>query len=121
MWLLSKNRTTDAQKSLQWLRGWVSKEAISNEFKALQQYSERSKSCILCINDNNRICNHPPPNFMEKMSELKRKRTLKPFFIVFCGFFLAQFGGTSAIKPYIVQILIAYRTPLDPDQAAVCI
>lgn len=120
MWLLSKNRTVEAENSLRWLRGWVTKEGISDEFKALQRYSERSTSCISCLKEN-RICNHPPPNFVEKLSELKRKRTLKPYLLVFCGFFLARFTGITATKPYIVQILRAYRTPLDPDQAAVCI
>lgn len=53
------------------------------------------------------------------MSELQRKQTLKPFLIIMLLFFLSQFTGILAMRPYIVHILKAYDTPLSADRAAV--
>lgn len=89
MWLLSKNRHSEAQKALSWLRGWVPTKAVTLEFTKLQQHIERSKSCDLCIKQN-QICTHPLPTLREKLSEFKRKRTLKPLFIVLSIFFIAE-------------------------------
>lgn len=119
MWLLSKNRKDDAEKSLQWLRGWTTKEVVAKEFAQLQRYSERSKSCNICMKQN-QTCQHQEKLTMKaKMIELTRKRTLKPFFLVIFLFFLAQFTGFGAMRPYLVQILKAYKTPIKADQATV--
>lgn len=117
-WLLSKGRTADAEKSLQWLRGWVSREVVAQEFQELQRHSELSKACNRCIKANVK-CTHPLPTMIEKLSELKRKCTLKPFAIVVTLFFLAQFSGILSMRPYMVQIFKAYGSPIAPDKAAV--
>lgn len=115
-WLLSKGRKDEAEKALCWLRGWVPKERISDEFQALQQYSERSKSCNYCI-EHNQHCPHPPPSLTEKFAEFKRKRTLKSFFIVISLFIILQYSGIFAMTPYLVQIFKAYQSPMSPDVA----
>lgn len=115
-WLLSKNRKLDAEKSLQWLRGWVSRDAIAAEFSELQIHSERSKSCEICIKQDMK-CVHPLPTMREKFSDIKRKRTLKPFAIVALLFILAQFSGILSMSPFMVQIFKAYESPIPPDQA----
>lgn len=117
-WFLSKNRTEEAKKSLCWFRGWVPAEAIAQEFRDLQRHSIRSKSCNTCIKQDMK-CSHPLPTFREKLSELKRKSTLKPFAILIPLFFLQQFTGTLAMRPYIVQIFKAYDSPVTPSFAAV--
>lgn len=120
LWLLSKNRTEDAQKSLQWLRGWVSPAAVEREFKNLQQYSERSSSCNPCIKQNVK-CTHPAPTAMDKMKELMRKRTLKPFFLVMFIAMLSHFTGVTAMRPYMIQIFHAYGAPIDANLTTVII
>lgn len=118
MWLLSKNRHSEAKKALSWLRGWVPTKAVTLEFTKLQQHIERSKSCDLCIKQN-QICSHPLRTLREKLSEFKRKRTLKPLFIVLSIFFIAEFSGISGMQKFWMQIFIAYESPIDPDKAAV--
>lgn len=117
LWLLSKNRVNEAEKSLCWLRGWVEKEKTVEEFKAMQRYSERSKSCLLCIKQNQK-CSHPLPTLTEKLKELKRKQTLKPFALVMSLFFIGSFSGIFAMGPFIVQIFKTYEVPIAPDRSA---
>lgn len=117
MWLLSKNRTVEAEKALCWLRGWSKKEAVAEELQSYIRYSQRYKSCEPCIKKDLN-CIHPLPTFVEKLKELKRKQTLKPFTIVMALFLIAAFSATFAMPSYIVQILKAYNVPMEPDQAA---
>lgn len=113
---MSKSRTAEAERSLQWLRGWVPKSAVAQELKQLQRYSERYKYCAACIKQNQK-CEHPPPTMSEKLSELKRQQTLRPLFIVMSLFIIASFSGPLAMSPYLVQIFKAYDSPIAPDQA----
>lgn len=117
MWLLSKNRVAEAEKSLCWLRGWVPKDKIAVEFGEIKRYSERARSCGPCIKQNQK-CTHAMPTMMENMKELTRKQTLKPFFIVISLFVISQFSGIFAMTPFIVQIFKAYDSPISPDRTA---
>lgn len=116
LWLLSKNRVDEAERSLCWLRGWVPKENVFDEFQALQRYSQRSKSCSSCIKADVK-CSHPLPTILEKLSELKRKQTLKPLFIVASLMVIAEFTGITGMNPFIGQVFKAYDSPVAPDQA----
>lgn len=112
-WLLSKGRTREAEKALCWLRGWVPKEFVSNEFKSLQRYSARAKSCYNCI-ENNRDCPHPPPGLSDKFAEFRRKRTLKSFTIVISLFVILQYSGifhsySNYFSKYLFQTKISLR------------
>lgn len=117
LWLLSKNRFTEAEKALCWLRGWAPKQAIHPEFHALQRYSQRSKSCITCYKQN-QPCSHPLPTLFEKLPHLLRTETLKPLFLVTTMFIIAEFTGTTGMSSFIVQIFAAYESPIAPDRAA---
>lgn len=90
---------------------------MAKEFHELQRSSETSKSCTDCIKRNQK-CPHPLPTFIENCSELRRKAILKPLFIVVSLFFLSQFTGDFAMKPFMVQIFKAYESPMAPDRAA---
>lgn len=102
-WLLSKNQTAEAEKSLRWLRGWVSSETVAQEFHELQQHSEHSKSCYLCIKQDMK-CTHPLPTLGEKFGELKRKQSIKPLIITISLFVIAQFSGIYSMRPFMIQI-----------------
>lgn len=115
IWLLSKNRLADAEKSLQWLRGWVSKSAIAKELQELQCYHQRSIACPNCIKQNQK-CSHSLPTMRAKFHELWQSATMKPFCIVTAAFLLEQVCGTTAMMPYNVQIFKAYDSPIAPDR-----
>lgn len=117
MWLLSKDRTTEAEKSLQWLRGWVPKQAVAPELQDLRRYSSRSLSCDACIRQSQK-CSHPPATLGEKVRELMQPQILKPFFIVTSIFVIGLFSGITGMVPFIVQIFKAYDSPFPPDHTA---
>lgn len=118
IWLLSKSRQDDARKSLQWLRGWVPAKAVDREYDELQRYEETSRACLECEKAAVK-CPHPPPTLMEKIRDLLRLKTLKPFCIIMTMFFVLQFSGMFAMRPYIMQILDTYGVPFSPSQTTV--
>lgn len=63
------------------------------------------------------MCPHPLPTMVEKLRELSRKKTLKPFFIVVAVFIIAEFTGITGMSPFTVQIFKAYGSPIAPDRA----
>lgn len=104
-WLLSKKRTKHAEKSLRWLRGWTTKQAVAHEFHELQRHSERSNACYSCIKQDLH-CSHPPPTIAEKYSELKRKQTIKPIVICCSLFFLYNFSGAITMRPFVKKYTV---------------
>lgn len=118
MWLLSKHRSADALKALQWLRGWVPPQNVHNEFHALKRYIKEANACLQC-DKLKTPCEHPMPTFVEKIRDIFRIRTLKPAVIVLLVSIFAQFSGVISLKPYIVLTLNAYHTPMDPSWASV--
>lgn len=116
-WLMSKNRKQDAKKSLMWLRGWVKDpKTIENEYKEIERYSEDSNRCVACQKSDTK-CTHKATSAKELMTELLRKRTLKPFFVVMTMFTFCQFSGLIAMRPYLVQIFQIYEVPIDASFA----
>lgn len=95
-----KGRINDAEKSLCWLRGWVSPSYVSKEFNDIRQVMVHPAG-----NDNN-----------EKASRWKAftKRTFYgPFAVVILAFFLSSFGGTSTLQTFAVLIFTSMRAPMD--------
>lgn len=117
-WLLAKGRESDARKSLQWLRGWVSEKAVDNEFQEMKRYSLNANKCTPCQKSNIPSCSHHP-TFIEKTKELLRKRTLKPFCLVLVFFAFTQFSGMHGMRPYLVQIFETFQLPVDSNWGTV--
>lgn len=120
IWLLFKNRSNDAIKALQWLRGWVPSGAVMNEFDAMQKYKDSVQSCYVCEKQKN-ACPHRELTIQNRVNELFRRSTLLPFILLTFMFFIAQFCGMFAMRPYIGQILVAYRSPVEPKVVTVWI
>lgn len=117
-WLTSQSRFKDALKALQWLRGCVSPQTVHKEFTDLQEFNQTSQACLSCSKQSLK-CYHSMPTFFDKIKEIKRKRNLKPFFLMFCLHFFDQFCGYTVWQPYIIQVLNANGTPLDANLTTV--
>lgn len=116
-WLLSRERPRDAVRSLQWLRGCVSAAYVNDEFTKLQNHSIVANTCGPCTKQLIE-CPHPRPTFFEKLKEIKRKRTLKPFILtLFLNFFL-EFSLSVIWRSYIIQVLKAFGMPGDATYLA---
>lgn len=94
----------------------MSPKAVETEFNELKRHSEFSRKCAICTKTNQK-CLHPPASIFEKMGDLLRKRTMKPFVILMIIYTLSSFTGTYAMRPYIVFIFDAYGTPINPNYA----
>lgn len=117
---MTKNQDKAALKSLQWLRGWTAEDAVQTEFSGIQRLKVFASSCTPC--EKSKIkCTHPMPTMTEKLKQLIRKRTLKPFFILIICSVAGFFSGTHHLMPFIVQILNAYQSPISPNWATVIV
>lgn len=118
LWLLSRNRQADALRSLKFLRGWVDASTVQNEFNDLQRCKISAQICYTCEKQNE-ICHHPPPTIRDKIRDLFRRRTLRPFILLGSLFFLSAFCGITPYRPYIVQVLYFYESPIDANEVVV--
>lgn len=119
-WLLSKNRTEEARRSLQWLRGWVPAAAVAAEFAELQRCSAMSHACDACRKAD-LVCTHPPAGWRATCHQLFRRGTVRPFVLIMVAFLLTQFSGLSAVRPFMVQIFQTFAVPLDANWATVMV
>lgn len=103
-WLLLKKRTNDAQKSLAWLRGWVSIDEVQKEFTALQG---RIESNML----DSRIMHEV--TCVQKIKAFRRRSFLLPFFLVSLTFFIGHFSGMTTLQTFAVQIFNTLKAPID--------
>ena len=105
---------------MRWLRGWVPQSAVQTEFDDMKRHNDLSNSCEPCKMFNI-TCNHDIQNqtTWQAVKELFRKKSLKPYLIlmVLCG--VTAFTGSRQLIVYLVQILKAYRSPVNPNLGAV--
>lgn len=120
MWLLSKQRNEDALKSLRWLRGWVPQNMVQTEFDSIKLYKELANSCAHCKATAIKCTHSSAQTTSKAIKSLIRKRTLKPFFILFVLAFVTFFSGTHHLIAYMVQILNTYHSQMSPNWATVC-
>lgn len=116
-WLLSHNRSTEALKSLQWLRGWVESCAVKEEFDSLQRYKAIAYVCYACEKQSV-LCNHPQPTISERFRDFRRRKTIIPFFIVICLYSNSIFCS-AIFRPFLVPILNYFKSPIDPNEVLV--
>lgn len=96
----------------------MSKRAVYNEFTALEDYKEQFDTCFKCKRLLNE-CKHPPPSLFDKLKDISRKRTRKPFILISILYVMMEFSGMFAMRPYIVQILNAYGIPIGASSTTV--
>lgn len=109
---------TDAQKSLQWVRGWVTPQTVHKEFDELHNYTIASNACSKCAKQSIK-CLHARPTILDKIKELKRRRNVRPMILMFLLQFFGIFNCSYVWDAYIVQVVNAFGTPLKPSYATV--
>lgn len=114
-WLLSRDRSSDALKSLQWLHGWVQPKDVQSELEYLKHHKTVTYVCIECEKQST-VCHHPPPKMMDRFRELVRRKTLIPFAILSSQFIVAAILGSS-FRPYFVPVLHEFNSSIDPNVA----
>lgn len=119
LWLLSQGRREDAIKSLQWLRGWTTEEAVAEEFNAIEQHHKATDICAACNRRNVAVCEHSKSSFGNRVQELFTSATMKPFFIIVICSLFGHLSGVSSIRQYYVQIYETYDVPMNAKTATV--
>ncbi|CAH2103571.1 unnamed protein product [Euphydryas editha] len=98
-WLVAKKRHDDAKKSLQWLRGWTSPQAVEDELRDIQALYKRKKV--------------QKETFSEKISTFLNRSFLVPYFLVSYSFFVGHFSGMTTLQTYAVSIFQMLEAPID--------
>lgn len=102
------------------LRGWVPEKMVQNEFDIIKRHKQQANSCAACKKTSTECTHLRSQTTGEAIKELIRKRTLKPFFILFVIGGVTFFSGTHHLNAFMVQILNTYRSPMNPNWATVC-
>lgn len=108
-WLVINGRTEEAKKSLAWLRGWTTPEAVSVEHREL------------CLSlgkdpDGNASNANSKTTGTDKSKLLNRfgsRSFVLPYMLVAMAFFLGHFSGMTTLQTFAVQIFERLRAPID--------
>ena len=101
-WLAAKRRLPEAERSLCWLRGWVSSAQVQSEFLAVCQEVRQ-----------------PAEERKKVWRYFKRKTFYKPFFLIATAFFMCAFGGSNTLQTFAVVIFGKLEAPINDYTAAV--
>lgn len=109
-WLLTKNRSNEARKSLAWLRGWVEPHKVDDEFNEIHQALIDKKQ----VSEDKKTL-----SCTERLVPLTKRSFLLPFAIVTGTLFVGCFAGKTSIQTYAVEIFRILETPIDKHKATV--
>ncbi|KAG6449147.1 hypothetical protein O3G_MSEX005883 [Manduca sexta] len=101
-WLVSRKRHDEARKSLQWLRGWTTPQAVEQELKDIQSVYQKEKGSV-----------DVEEPLREKISHYLKRSFLIPFFLISYGFFVGHFSGMTTLQTYAVSIFQKLEAPID--------
>ncbi|XP_017785422.1 PREDICTED: facilitated trehalose transporter Tret1-like [Nicrophorus vespilloides] len=113
-WLISKNRNDEAKKSLAWLRGWTTMEAIENEYKEVYKEVKRKE-----FDGNMNGKEVPKRSKLETIKLFGKKNFFWPYSLISFIFFLHHFNGMTTLQTYSIQIFSSLHVPIDKYYATV--
>ncbi|XP_046678872.1 facilitated trehalose transporter Tret1-like isoform X2 [Homalodisca vitripennis] len=97
-WLIGKGRIQEAEKSLQWLRGWVQPGDVQAELSMLVKSIQSSAE----LHQQSR-----------SWQPFLRRTFLRPYGIVALAFFAGHLGGMTTLQTFAVSIFAELGTPVD--------
>lgn len=115
-WLIARGRVDDARRSLRWLRGWVPDRVVRKELDDLVEFIAMANACDACRRTSVEgvSCTHTS-SYSEKVRDLFRSKTLRPYALLVFSFFVVHCSGNMAIRPFLVQIFATFGIPLDAN------
>ncbi|XP_014290996.1 facilitated trehalose transporter Tret1 [Halyomorpha halys] len=100
-WLAAMGREKDAEKALQWLRGWTTPKNVKEELDELMMTLHGPKKQA------------SPFTWAPYLN----RAFLRPFGLVVASFFIGHFTGMSTLQTYAIVIFDAMESPVDSHVA----
>uniref|UniRef100_A0AAR5PL19 Major facilitator superfamily (MFS) profile domain-containing protein n=1 Tax=Dendroctonus ponderosae TaxID=77166 RepID=A0AAR5PL19_DENPD len=117
-WLVMKNRQTDAQKSIAWLRGWLPVDDVLIEYKEFYEQLNKNKT--------KRESSQGPQGEVSALAKIKenlklftKKNFLWPFGLVTLTFGVGHFSGMTPLQTYAVKIFATFNVPINKYYATI--
>ncbi|KAF5288907.1 hypothetical protein FQA39_LY03786 [Lamprigera yunnana] len=107
-WLLSKDRTEEARKSLAWFRGWGSTDSVETEFQKMYNDYKATQNNTKDVEKLKAI-----QVLKEKCRHLMTKSFFFPLILVSYLYILACFTGGYTSQTYSVLIFSTLNVPID--------
>ncbi|XP_075211824.1 facilitated trehalose transporter Tret1-like isoform X1 [Lycorma delicatula] len=98
-WLIVKGRIEDAEKSLQWLRGWVKSSQVQAELSHLVKAIQSSIS--------------QEQKEAPSWEAFTKRSFIHPYILVSMAFFVGHFCGMTTLQTFAVSIFAELGTPID--------
>ncbi|XP_069690338.1 facilitated trehalose transporter Tret1-like isoform X1 [Periplaneta americana] len=132
IWLIAQDRKNDAEAALCWLRGWVEPSGVSKEMEKLLCYHENvTLKSALCASKSTQLQTLGSPEVLDVIPHHRRRskwsprsmglirlllepETLRPMVLTLVFFTLSCMGGMTSVKPFLVEVLHRFHSPLDP-------
>ncbi|PNF40881.1 hypothetical protein B7P43_G15378, partial [Cryptotermes secundus] len=123
IWLIEQGRRKDAEAALCWLRGWVHPSVVEKELEELVTYH---RTATMKPADYTKACEKSKhvskwSKFVASLKLLLEPETLRPLILVFAIFLFSGMGGMMSIKPFMVEVLQRFQSPLDPKWSSVVV
>lgn len=109
-WLLTKGRTEEAKRSLQWLRGWVTFEHVEDEYNEIHDVLETKRR------EAEAVAQLP---FYKRIEPFTKRGFIAPFILVSFTFLIGHFAGQTSLQTFAVQIFHTLKAPIDKYYATI--
>ncbi|CAH0753944.1 unnamed protein product [Bemisia tabaci] len=114
-WLIGRSRFKDAKKSLRWLRGWVTAEAVEEEYQSLLS---NNRDPIRKKPSESTLQERGPEQedygfFRTQYQTLMNDNIMLPLRLVLITSFIGYVAVLRGMTPYLIGELNALSTPID--------
>lgn len=87
----------------------------------MSSFIAQANACSACQVNSDRAlsnCTHKS-GYIEKIQDMFRTKTLRPFGLLLFCMCVIQSSGNAAIRPFLVQIFETFRIPMDANWGSV--